>query len=119
MYNIEWNSLNWDQIENRVFEVQRNIYNAIRAGDVSLARNLQNYLINMYEPKLLAVKIVTTNKGSKTPGVDRWIALNDQDKFYMANSLVLDGTTNYIRCVLIPKPGTQEKKTFGYSNHYR
>lgn len=113
MHNIEWDSLNWEQIEKTVFEIQRNIYNAAKAGDIASVRNLQSLLTNMYEPRLLAVKIVTTNSGSKTPGIDRWIATNDQDKYFIANNLALDGTTNYIRRILIPKPGTEEKRPLG------
>lgn len=108
-----WNVLNWDKIEETVFKVQQAIYQASKTGDMATARNLQNYLINLYEAKYLAVKQVTQNSGAKTPGVDQWIAISDEDKFMVANNLVLDGNTNYIKRVFISKPGTTDMRPLG------
>lgn len=108
-----WNSLEWDKTEETVFKVQQAIYHAIKAGDIATTRNLQNYLINSFEAKYLAVKRVTQNSGCKNPGIDQWIALSDEDKFMVANNLVLDGDTDYIKRVYIPKPGTTDMRPLG------
>jgi len=109
MYN-NWNEINWEQVEATVFNIQHQIYLASKANNFSAVRNLQNMLLNMYEPRLLAVKTITTNSGGKTPGIDQWIALNDDDKFKVANSIVLDGKADLVRRVYVPKPGTSEKR---------
>lgn len=111
MYN--WENQNWELIEGTVHNFQQQIYLATKAGNISAARNLQNMLLNMYEPRLLAVKTVTTNSGGKTPGYDNWIAITDEDKFKLANELILDGEADIIRRVHIPKPGTNEKRPLG------
>lgn len=110
---MEWNNLNWLQIEDTVFKVQQQIYLATKNGDIPAARNLQNWLLTLQESKLLSVKIVTSNSGGKTPGIDQWIALSDQDKFFLVNNLNLDGTSNYIRRTYIPKPGSSEQRPLG------
>lgn len=113
MHNTEWNSLNWDQIERTVHDLQSKIYLAAKARDLTTIRNLQTILINMYEPRLLAVKIVTTNRGKNTPGIDNWVPTKDHEKLYIAGNLVLDGTADIIKRVFIPKPGTLEKRPLG------
>jgi RNA-directed DNA polymerase len=111
--NNKWGDLNWTQIEETVFNIQRKIYLSIKGRNIPAARNLQTILINMYEAKLLSVKIVTTNNGKNTLGVDKCLPIKDEEKFHIAYTLQLDGQTNYIRRVYIPKPGTKDLRPLG------
>ncbi|MDH6055256.1 reverse transcriptase N-terminal domain-containing protein, partial [Umezakia ovalisporum] len=38
---VEWNTINWKQIERRVYKIQKRIYQASARGDVKVVRGLQ------------------------------------------------------------------------------
>ena len=67
---LEWNSIKWPLVEDRIFRYQIRIYRASQKGKQKLVRHLQKRLLSSLDAKLLAVKQVTTeNKGKKTAGV--------------------------------------------------
>lgn len=114
LFNLAWQSVNWHKVKLRVRRIQRRIYKAKKAGDVSRVQWLQKVLIRSYDAKLMAVQLVTTlNKGKKTAGVDKIRGLTDKQKIALARSLRLDGKASSIRRVWIPKPGKSEKRPLG------
>lgn len=114
LINLAWQSVNWHKVKLRVRRIQRRIYKAKKAGDVSRVQWLQNVLIRSYDAKLMAVQLVTTlNKGKKTAGVDKIRGLTNKQKIALARSLRLDGKASSIRRVWIPKPGKSEKRPLG------
>ena len=67
----EWKELPWQQIERRVFKLQKRIYRASSRGDVKAVHNLQQLLMNSWSAKCLATRRVTQdNQGKKTAGID-------------------------------------------------
>ena len=56
--------------EENVRRLQARIVKAQEAGDHRKVRALQYLLAHSYSARVEAVKRVTTNEGSKTPGVD-------------------------------------------------
>jgi RNA-directed DNA polymerase len=66
-----WADIPWSQYEKQIKKLQRRIAKAIRERKFGKARALQNLLTRSLAARALAVKRVTTNKGAKTPGVDR------------------------------------------------
>ncbi len=66
----KWQDLDWTAIEAEVRRLQMRIAKATREGRYGKVRSLQWLLTHSYYAKLLAVKRVSSNKGSKTPGVD-------------------------------------------------
>src|SRR3990167_3070264 len=68
-----WSNLNWELIEVQVKQLQIRIAKAIQEGKHRKANSLQWLLTHSYSAKLLAVKRVTQNRGSKTPGIDKLI----------------------------------------------
>ncbi len=109
-----WNELKWDKIQSFVRKIQHRIYNAARAGDQAKVHKLQKFLIGSMPAKLVAVRLVTTlNKGRNTPGIDKQVFVESQDKMKLAKSLELDGKVKPIRRVWIPKPGKPEKRPLG------
>jgi RNA-directed DNA polymerase len=56
--------------EKNVRRLQARIVKATQAGRMGKARALQHLLTHSYSGKKLAVERVTSNAGSKTPGVD-------------------------------------------------
>jgi len=69
-YPIDWNSISWKQVIVQVRKLQMRIAKAFREGKNSKAKSLQWILTHSFHAKLLAVKRVTQNRGSKTAGVD-------------------------------------------------
>lgn len=66
-----WADIPWSQYEKQVQKLQKRIAKAVRERKFGKARALQNVLTRSLSARALAVKRVTTNKGARTPGVDR------------------------------------------------
>jgi len=68
----DWDALIWGKVRRLVFNLQKRIYKATKAGRYKKARDLMYLLQNSFYATLLAVRTVTTdNKGKRTAGVDR------------------------------------------------
>lgn len=112
--HIMWNDINWNDTQNYIRRIQHRIYKAQQNDNQRLVQWLQKHLINTKSAKLMAVHQVTTlNKGRKTKGVDKQLALTPLEKAKLAETLVLNGTAQPIRRVWIPKPGKAEKRPLG------
>ena len=68
---VSWDTLNWVLIEEQVKQLQMRIAKAIRESKHRKVKSLQWLLTHSYFAKLLAIKRVTQNRGSKTPGIDK------------------------------------------------
>ncbi len=66
-----WQSIDWRKVEHGVMSLQRRIVKAINAKHFHKAKALLHQLTHSFYGKLLAILKVTTNKGSKTCGVDK------------------------------------------------
>ncbi len=92
-----WNSVNWKVVRAFVHHMQKRIAKSIREGRWGKAKALQHLLSRSFYAKLLAVKTIMSNKGSRTPGIDgviwkssgkRWQAVLDlQARGYRAQPL--------------------------------
>ena len=69
-YGAQWLSINWKSIKQHVLKLQMRIAKATREGKQGKVKALQWILTHSKSAKLLAVKRVSQNKGSKTPGID-------------------------------------------------
>ena len=115
----KWNLINWRKVKESVNRLQTRIAKAVLEGRWNLVKRLQYLLTHSYHAKLLAVRIVTTNKGRKTPGIDGEIwssafskmeaAMNLSDKQYRASPL---------RRIYIPKPGKDSKRPISIPTMY-
>src|SRR5258708_4855009 len=76
----DWKALPWDKIRQRVRRLQMRIAKAIKEKRYGKAKALQWILTHSHSAKLLAVKRVTTNKGARTPGVDKKVWRTDGQK---------------------------------------
>ncbi len=93
----KWNNVNWKAVEAHVYRLQTRIAKSIRDKKWRKARALQHILSRSFSAKLLAVKAVVSNKGSRTAGIDRvvwtspgqyWRAAHDlKPQFYRAQPL--------------------------------
>ena len=105
MENINsWKDIKWPEIEKVVFRLQLRIYKAATNNEFEKLHKLQRTLIKSKYAKYLAVRKVTQdNSGKKTAGVDKIIVIKPEDKFNLAEQIILDGKTSPIKRVYIPK----------------
>jgi RNA-directed DNA polymerase len=75
-----WKTLPWTKIKAQVFRLQTRIAKAEREGRKGRVTALQRLLTSSFYAKCLAVKRVTSNKGSKTPGVDGIVLKTQREK---------------------------------------
>jgi len=111
---VEWKDLNWRKLERVTFKLQKRIYQASERGDVKAVRKLQKTLIRSWSAKCVAVRRVTQdNQGKNTAGVDGVKSLTPKQRTTLVSSLKLTGKAKPTRRVMIPKPGTEEKRPLG------
>jgi RNA-directed DNA polymerase len=102
--NDEWSKINWSTIDANVYQLQMRIAKAYREKKYSKAKSLQWILTHSYHAKLLAVKRVTSNRGAKTPGVDKVIWSTPKQKMQAATNLKRRGYQPLpLRRIYIPK----------------
>jgi len=92
-----WKSIHWEKVKIEVNRLQMRMAKAVREEKTNKAKALQWVLSHSFSAKLLAVKMVTSNKGGRTAGVDGVIwntpakemrgALSLQRKGYQAQPL--------------------------------
>lgn len=73
--------IDFKMAEEIVKKLQRRIAKAQQAGETDKVKFLQHKLIHSFYAKALAVKIVSTNRGKNTPGVDNIVWKTPEDKF--------------------------------------
>jgi RNA-directed DNA polymerase len=69
----EWYAIDWPASLRNIRRLQVRIVKAVKEGRWGKVRALQRLLTHSFSGKVLAVRRVTENQGTKTPGVDRVI----------------------------------------------
>jgi len=111
---VEWKDLNWRKLERVTFKLQKRIYQASERGDVKAVRKLQKTLIRSWSAKCIAVRRVTQdNQGKGTAGVDGVKSLSPVQRTKLVKRLRITGKAKPTRRVMIPKPGSDEKRPLG------
>lgn len=87
-----WKTIPWKKVIECVRRLQVRIAKAWSEGRYKKAKNLQRLLLKSYYARMLAIRRVTTNKGSKTPGIDNIIWKSPQSKMKAVDQL---GKGNY------------------------
>jgi RNA-directed DNA polymerase len=99
-----WKDVDWKVVEIQVWKLQKRIFRASQSGDVKLVHRLQRLLTKSYFAKLLAVRKVTQdNSGKKTAGVDKVKSIRPEERFELAQKLVIGNAAKPLRRVWIPK----------------
>jgi RNA-directed DNA polymerase len=82
---LDWDAVDWRQVEDDVRRLRQRIFTASKAGDLRKVRNLQKLMLRSRANTLLSVRRVTElNAGRRTAGVDGQVALTPQDKASLA-----------------------------------
>jgi len=110
----EWADINWRKAERCVYKLQKRIFRASQQGNVKLVHKLQRLLISSWYGELMAVRRVSqNNQGKKTAGIDGIKSLTPTQRLTLASNLKLSHKAKPTRRVLIPKPGSDEKRSLG------
>ena len=73
---LDWDAVDWRQVEDDVRRLRQRIFTATQAGDLKKVRNLQKLMLRSRANALLSVRRVTElNAGRKTAGVDGRVVL--------------------------------------------
>jgi len=82
-----WEDIDWNKCQHWVKKLQGRIVKAQKEGKYGKVKALQWMLTHSFYAKALAVKRVTSNKGSKTSGVDKVIWSTSNVKFLAISKL--------------------------------
>ena len=115
----QWNSIDWKKVRSTVNRLQVRIAKATQEGKWNLVKRMSYLLTHSFSAKLLAVRIVTQNKGNRTPGIDgeRWNTASEK----MRAALSLTDTqyrAQPLRRIYIPKPGKDTKRPISIPTMY-
>jgi RNA-directed DNA polymerase len=107
---VKWDFLDWELIKTKVKQLQIRIAEAIRESKYRKAKSLQWLLTHSYYAKLMAIRKVTQNRGSKTPGVDKIVWKTPAQKLNAVSQLNRRSyKTLPLRRIYIPKNSDKRK----------
>ena len=104
--SLDWNQINWQQIEKTVLRLQHRIFMAKVKGDVKGMESLQRLLASSWAAKLLAIrKVGQENSGRKTAGIDGVVSNSaaDRERLLKDGLSLKDYVPLPVRRVFIPK----------------
>ncbi len=104
----EWDLIPWDFIEKSIRKLRRRIFRASREQKWNVVRSLMKLMLRSYFNLLESVRRVTQkNKGKKTAGVDKEVALTSKARMALVRSMgkYTLWQAKPARRVYIPKPG--------------
>ena len=85
----EWLSIVWKKAERIVFQLQKRIYKAVKAGQTKKAKKLCKLLVRSKSTALVNVrKITQDNQGKKTAGIDGITCLNPKERIDLVKELL-------------------------------
>ncbi len=87
----QWKNIDWNRVEETVNNLQSRIASAAKEGNWKKVSKLSRLLTRSYYARILAVRKVSTNKGSRTPGVDGILWISSSDKMRAALQLKSKG----------------------------
>jgi len=108
----DWNSIKWDYHRTIVKKLQLKIAQATQLRKFRKVKSLQWILTHSLSAKLIAVRKVMQNKGSKTPGVDGIIIKTPEQKLALVKNMKRRGyQPSPLRRIYIPKAGNKKKNS--------
>lgn len=106
----QWHSINWHRIGKNVRRLQVRIVKARQEQKWGKVKVLQRLLTHSFSAKAMAVRRVTENLGSKTPGVDKEVWDSPEKKALAITRLrQLGYKAQPLRRIYIPKTNNQKR----------
>ena len=116
MSYLAWKSINWPLVNSRIQRYQTRIFKASKENNIDKVRCIQKRLLNSFDAKLTAVKLVTTlNKDRIISGVDKQIFITDFQKEKLVKKLRLNNKVLRIGLIDLNKTRKVEKRSLGIS----
>jgi RNA-directed DNA polymerase len=104
---LDWDAVDWRQVEADVGRLRQRIFAASKAGDLKKVRNLQKLMLRSRANALVSVRRVTEiNAGRRTAGVDGKVVVGSQAKAEWVDWLLnrcRSWTAKPVRRVYVPK----------------
>jgi len=108
--STEWHSINWRAANETVRRLQARIVKATKEGKWHKVHVLQHLLTHSFSGKALAVRRVTENQGKNTPGVDKVIWKDPEEKWMAMHKMQQRGYKALpLRRVYIPKSNGKKR----------
>jgi len=100
----EWNTVNWQLVEKRVFRYQRRIYEASKRGDKHKVKGLQKKILFSLDAKLMAVRVATNNyEKSKNVETNSILYVTTAEKVKLVAKLRIDSKAHSIKKLNLDK----------------
>jgi RNA-directed DNA polymerase len=110
---LDWESVNWPDVEDQVRRLRQRIFTASQAGDLKRVRSLQKLMLRSRANALLSVRRVTErNAGRKTAGIDDVVIVTAPGKAALAQRVRNAGSTSAVQAVkrvYIPKANGKQR----------
>lgn len=120
---MRWDKIDWLKVNKFVSSMQRVVEVAYIMNDTERVFELQEKLIMSWYARVLAVRRVTSNKGSKTLGMNGKLWRTHKDKWeassYLREILLSKEKyyrVGYVKRVYIPKPNSIKGRPLGIPN---
>jgi RNA-directed DNA polymerase len=100
----EWNTVNWQLVEKRLFRYQRRIYEASKRGDKHKVKGLQKKILFSLDAKLMAVRVATNNyETSKNVETNSILYVTTAEKVKLVAKLRIDSKAHSIKKLNLDK----------------
>ncbi len=106
----QWRKVPWNRFDKQIRKIQERIYDASVRNDSKSVRTLQKVLVELTSAKFIAVRRISQdNRGKRTAGVDGIASPTPAQRIDLVNELNIDGNSDSIRRVFIPKPNGRQR----------
>lgn len=106
----QWRKVPWIKFDKQIRKIQERIYDASIRNDLKSVRAYQKVLVGLTSAKYIAVKQISQdNRGKRSAGVDGIASLTAAQRIDLVKELEIDGKSDSIRRVYIPRPDGRQR----------